>query len=257
VVYGDAKSVFGIQNRRHDVQRRVRPRFGSGRICSHARRNQRIARKRIRVLADSIPGPSSTSMTEMMTAKRICHLFGETNLAVFWEDRSRRTRPFSFGAYEGLRQARSDTTIAVVPTVAAKRGILPCALPANRIAGSEAARLCPRGRDSAFTTTSSFHSHLTSKPRSTRLSFIASEFVTRPRWPRRFRTLPLCSRLRIWRPFRWSQSGQQCPPPPSTTTVLRSSNSWASGRWWKSHTSVPRAGISRVTSSSIIPTMKL
>jgi Carboxypeptidase regulatory-like domain/TonB dependent receptor/TonB-dependent Receptor Plug Domain len=54
-----------------------------------------------------------------------------------------KDRTFFFGAYEGFRQARSDTTIAVVPTAAAKLGILPCAPPANRVAGSEAARLCP------------------------------------------------------------------------------------------------------------------
>ncbi|PYS36684.1 MAG: hypothetical protein DMG14_23930 [Acidobacteria bacterium] len=52
-------------------------------------------------------------------------------------------KTFFFGAYEGFRQARNETTIAVVPTVAAKRGILPCAPPANRVGGSEAARLCP------------------------------------------------------------------------------------------------------------------
>jgi hypothetical protein len=52
-------------------------------------------------------------------------------------------KTFFFGAYEGFRQSRSETTIAVVPTVAAKRGILPCAPPPNRLTGSEAARLCP------------------------------------------------------------------------------------------------------------------
>jgi hypothetical protein len=55
----------------------------------------------------------------------------------------KRDKTFFFGGYEGLRQARNDTTIAVVPTVAAKRGTLPCAPPANRLTGSEAARLCP------------------------------------------------------------------------------------------------------------------
>ncbi len=54
-----------------------------------------------------------------------------------------KDKTFFFGAYEGFRQARSDTTIAVVPTAAAKRGTLPCVAPANRVAGSEAARLCP------------------------------------------------------------------------------------------------------------------
>src|SRR5262245_45585676 len=55
----------------------------------------------------------------------------------------KKDKTFFFGGYEGFRQARSDTTIAVVPTAAAKRGILPCAPPANRVAGSEAAGLCP------------------------------------------------------------------------------------------------------------------
>lgn len=55
----------------------------------------------------------------------------------------KKDKTFFFGGYEGFRQARSETTIAVVPTVAAKRGILPCVPPANRVAGSEAARLCP------------------------------------------------------------------------------------------------------------------
>src|SRR5215510_4308664 len=55
----------------------------------------------------------------------------------------KKDRTFFFGGYEGFRQARSDTTIAVVPTVAAKRGILPCAPPANRVSGSQAALLCP------------------------------------------------------------------------------------------------------------------
>src|SRR5437016_3584724 len=54
-----------------------------------------------------------------------------------------KDKTFFFGGYEGLRQARSETTLAVVPTVAAKRGILPCVPPANRLTGSEAARLCP------------------------------------------------------------------------------------------------------------------
>src|SRR5436309_3705395 len=54
-----------------------------------------------------------------------------------------KDKTFFFGGYEGLRQARSETTIAVVPTIAAKRGILPCVAPTNRIAGSEGARLCP------------------------------------------------------------------------------------------------------------------
>ncbi|MGH9785290.1 MAG: carboxypeptidase regulatory-like domain-containing protein, partial [Terriglobia bacterium] len=35
-----------------------------------------------------------------------------------------RDRTFFFGNYEGLRQARSNTTLATVPTVAAKQGIL-------------------------------------------------------------------------------------------------------------------------------------
>ncbi|PYJ05543.1 MAG: hypothetical protein DME25_08235, partial [Verrucomicrobia bacterium] len=55
----------------------------------------------------------------------------------------KKDKTFFFGAYEGFRQARSETTIAVVPTAVAKRGILLCAPPANRVAGSEGARLCP------------------------------------------------------------------------------------------------------------------
>src|SRR5213594_4169449 len=55
----------------------------------------------------------------------------------------KKDKTFFFGGYEGFRQSRSETTIAVVPTIAAKRGILPCAPPANRLAGSDAARLCP------------------------------------------------------------------------------------------------------------------
>ena len=55
----------------------------------------------------------------------------------------KKDKTFFFGGYEGFRQSRSETTIAVVPTVAAKQGILPCVPPANRLPGSEAARLCP------------------------------------------------------------------------------------------------------------------
>src|SRR5262245_11863544 len=55
----------------------------------------------------------------------------------------RKDKTFFFGAYEGFRQVRNETTIAVVPTAAAKQGILPCAPPSGRVAGSEAARLCP------------------------------------------------------------------------------------------------------------------
>src|SRR5262249_26583299 len=55
----------------------------------------------------------------------------------------KKNKPFFSGAYEGFRQPRSDTTFVVVPPVAAKRGILPCTPPANRLTGSEAARLCP------------------------------------------------------------------------------------------------------------------
>ena len=55
----------------------------------------------------------------------------------------RRDKTFFFGGYEGFRQVRNQTTLAIVPTVAAKQGILPCAPPSNRVAGSEAARLCP------------------------------------------------------------------------------------------------------------------
>jgi hypothetical protein len=55
----------------------------------------------------------------------------------------KKDKTFFFGGYEGFRQSRSETTIAVVPTAAAKRGILPCVAPTNRIAGSEGARLCP------------------------------------------------------------------------------------------------------------------
>src|SRR5438093_849502 len=47
----------------------------------------------------------------------------------------KKDKTFFFGGYEGFRQARSDTTIAVVPTVAAKRGMLPCVAPATRILG--------------------------------------------------------------------------------------------------------------------------
>jgi carboxypeptidase family protein/TonB-dependent receptor-like protein len=54
-----------------------------------------------------------------------------------------KDKTFFFGAYEGFRQVRNETTIAVVPTVAAKQGILPCAPPSTRVAGSEAARQCP------------------------------------------------------------------------------------------------------------------
>ncbi len=73
----------------------------------------------------------------------------------------KKDKTFFFGGYEGFRQARSETTIAVVPTVAAKRGILPCVPPANRIPGSEAARLCPgspinsRGSYGTYTVTPS------------------------------------------------------------------------------------------------------
>src|SRR5438093_7312558 len=55
----------------------------------------------------------------------------------------KKDKTFFFGGYEGFRQSRSETTFAVVPTVAAKQGILPCVAPANRLPGSEAARLCP------------------------------------------------------------------------------------------------------------------
>src|SRR5437870_3064497 len=55
----------------------------------------------------------------------------------------KKDKTFFFGGYEGFRQSRSETTIAVVPTVAAKQGILPCVPPPNRLTGSEAARLCP------------------------------------------------------------------------------------------------------------------
>src|SRR5437016_5838751 len=55
----------------------------------------------------------------------------------------KKDKTFFFGGYEGFRQSRSETTIAVVPTVAAKQGVLPCVPPANRLTGSEAARLCP------------------------------------------------------------------------------------------------------------------
>src|SRR5204862_603355 len=55
----------------------------------------------------------------------------------------KKDKTFFFGAYEGFRQVRNETTIAVVPTVAAKQGILPCAPPSSRVAGSEGARLCP------------------------------------------------------------------------------------------------------------------
>src|SRR5262245_38486890 len=55
----------------------------------------------------------------------------------------KKDKTFFFGGYEGFRQSRSETTIAVVPTVAAMQGILPCVAPANRVSGSEAARLCP------------------------------------------------------------------------------------------------------------------
>src|SRR5947199_788399 len=55
----------------------------------------------------------------------------------------KKDKTFFFGGYEGFRQSRSETTIAVVPTVAAKQGLLPCVPPANRLPGSEAARLCP------------------------------------------------------------------------------------------------------------------
>ncbi|PYS00021.1 MAG: hypothetical protein DMG16_16570 [Acidobacteria bacterium] len=55
----------------------------------------------------------------------------------------KKDKTFFFGGYEGFRQSRSETTIVVVPTVAAKGGILPCVPPPNRLTGSEAARLCP------------------------------------------------------------------------------------------------------------------
>src|SRR2546422_3319088 len=73
----------------------------------------------------------------------------------------KKDKTFFFGGYEGFRQARSETTIAVVPTVPAQRGSLPCVPPANRIPGSEAARLCPgspinsRGSYGTYTVTPS------------------------------------------------------------------------------------------------------